>query len=106
MNNVFGAYGIEVNPRHLSLTADYMTSTGKISPFNRTTMAFSPSPLQKMTFETTSTFLRDAILHGNFLIFLSIIFLRLQRHFFNRIKIDLISRNYIVFHEIVQDFFL
>lgn len=64
MNSVFSAYGIEVNPRHLSLTADYMTATGKISPFNRATMGHSPSPLQKMTFETTSVFLRDAVLQG------------------------------------------
>lgn len=29
VKSVFGAYGIDVNPRHLSLTADYMTYTGQ-----------------------------------------------------------------------------
>ena len=48
MNNVFGVYGIEVNPRHLTLTSDYMTFTGAIKPFNRGAMADSASPLQKM----------------------------------------------------------
>ena len=33
--NVFGAYGIDVNPRHLSLIADYMTFDGTYKPFNR-----------------------------------------------------------------------
>lgn len=64
MNNVFGVYGIEVNLRHLSLTADYMTFTGKIQPFSRGAMANSVSPLQKMTFETTVSFMRDAIING------------------------------------------
>jgi hypothetical protein len=31
----FQAYGIEVNPRHLSLVADYMTFDGTYKPFNR-----------------------------------------------------------------------
>ena len=35
MNSVFGVYGIEVSKRHLSLTADHMTFTGEIAPFNR-----------------------------------------------------------------------
>ncbi|TMS34735.1 hypothetical protein L596_002267 [Steinernema carpocapsae] len=62
MNNVFSVYGIEVSPRHLSLTADYMTFTGFITPFSRGAMAASASPLQKMTFETTLTFLRDSLI--------------------------------------------
>ena len=33
--NVFSAYGITVNPRHLSLIADYMTFDGTYKPFNR-----------------------------------------------------------------------
>ena len=32
---VFSAYGITVNPRHLSLIADYMTFDGTYKPFNR-----------------------------------------------------------------------
>ncbi|CAI4231731.1 unnamed protein product [Auanema sp. JU1783] len=64
MANVFGVYGIDVSKRHLSLTADYMTFTGIIAPFNRGAMSSSASPLQKMTFETTIAFLRESILHG------------------------------------------
>uniref|UniRef100_A0A914HJX1 DNA-directed RNA polymerase n=1 Tax=Globodera rostochiensis TaxID=31243 RepID=A0A914HJX1_GLORO len=66
MNNVFGVYGIEVNPRHLLLTADYMTFTGEVQPFSRGAMADSASPLQKMTFETTVTFMREALISGQF----------------------------------------
>ena len=64
MNNVFGVYGIEVNPRHLTLTADYMTFGGDVQAFNRTAMAHSPSPLQKMTYETTMVFMQKAIVSG------------------------------------------
>lgn len=64
MNNVFGVYGIEVNHRHLSLTSDYMTFTGTIQPFSRGAMTNSVSPIQKMTFETTISFMRDAIING------------------------------------------
>ncbi|VDM68665.1 unnamed protein product [Strongylus vulgaris] len=63
MNNVFAVYGIEVSKRHLSLTADYMTYTGQIAPFNRAAMSSSSSPLQKMTFETTMAFMKEALLH-------------------------------------------
>uniref|UniRef100_A0A914NPG3 DNA-directed RNA polymerase n=1 Tax=Meloidogyne incognita TaxID=6306 RepID=A0A914NPG3_MELIC len=65
MNNVFGVYGIEVNPRHLTLTADYMTFGGDVQAFNRTAMAHSPSPLQKMTYETTMVFMQKAIVSGH-----------------------------------------
>ena len=63
---MFSVYGIDVNPRHLTLVADYMTFTGRIAPFSRTAMASSPSPLQKMTFETTMTFMRDTLIGGEF----------------------------------------
>ncbi|KAK6050021.1 hypothetical protein COOONC_12474 [Cooperia oncophora] len=64
MNSVFAVYGIEVSKRHLSLTADYMTFTGQIAPFNRGAMSASSSPLQKMTFETTMAFMKESLLHG------------------------------------------
>jgi RNA polymerase Rpb1, domain 5 len=64
MNQVFGVYGIQVDPRHLSLTADYMTYTGLLQPFNRNAMNLSASPLQKMTFETSMTFARETIVNG------------------------------------------
>lgn len=64
ITSVFGAYGIGVDYRHLSLIADYMTFEGMYKPFNRIAMESSASPLQKMSFETTMTFLRSAALHG------------------------------------------
>ena len=33
--SVFGVYGINVDPRHLALIADYMTFEGKYRPMNR-----------------------------------------------------------------------
>ncbi|KAI6183947.1 DNA-directed RNA polymerase subunit [Aphelenchoides bicaudatus] len=65
MNNVFGVYGIEVNPRHLTLVADHMTNTGSIQPFSRGAMNINASPLQKMTYETTLKFMRDAIVRDD-----------------------------------------
>lgn len=62
--NVFKAYGIVVNPRHLSLIADYMTFDGTYKPFNRIGIENNPSPFQQMTFETAIGFLRAATLAG------------------------------------------
>lgn len=62
--NVFGVYGIRVNPRHLTLVADYMCFSGVYSGFNRRGLASCASPLQQMTFESTLMFLKDAALGG------------------------------------------
>ncbi|VIO94432.1 Uncharacterized protein BM_BM6654 [Brugia malayi] len=62
---VFTPYGIDVNWRHLTLAADYMTFTGRIQPFSRGAMSLSASPLQRMTFETTIAFMRDALINGD-----------------------------------------
>eukprot|EP00095_Tigriopus_kingsejongensis_P009705 maker-scaffold1466_size39939-snap-gene-0.10 protein:Tk09705 transcript:maker-scaffold1466_size39939-snap-gene-0.10-mRNA-1 annotation:"GH20789" len=62
--NVFKAYGIVVNPRHLTLIADFMTFDGSYKPFNRIGIENNPSPLQQMTFETAISFLRNATLGG------------------------------------------
>jgi DNA-directed RNA polymerase I subunit RPA1 len=59
---VFEVYGISVDPRHLYLIADYMTADGQYRPFNRSGIDASPSPIHKMTFETTVNFLRQAAL--------------------------------------------
>ena len=59
---MFGVYGIEVDYRHLSLIADYMTVDGSYKPFNRIGMDNNTSPLQQMTFETAIAFLRAATL--------------------------------------------
>ena len=64
MKSVFGAYGINVNYRHLSLIADYMTFEGVYKPFNRIGIKSNASPLQKMSFETCLAFFKDACLLG------------------------------------------
>lgn len=62
IRGVFGAYGIEVDPRHLSLIADYMTFDGGYKAMNRIGMEETSSPLLQMSFETTLHFLRQAAL--------------------------------------------
>ncbi|PVV00927.1 hypothetical protein BB560_004674 [Smittium megazygosporum] len=66
ISNVFGVYHIEVDKRHLGLLADYMTFEGTYKPFNRVGIDSNVSPLAKMSFETTTNFLRDASVHGDF----------------------------------------
>jgi DNA-directed RNA polymerase I subunit RPA1 len=61
---VFGSYGINVNPRHLSLIADFMTRSGSYLPMNRNGMWTCPSPFLQMSFETTCTFLNKAAQEG------------------------------------------
>jgi len=61
---VFGVYGINVNYRHLSLVADFMTRKGSYIPFNRNGMMDCPSPYLQMSFETTCTFLTKAACEG------------------------------------------
>jgi DNA-directed RNA polymerase I subunit RPA1 len=67
MKQVFGAYGIHVDYRHLSLIADYMTFEGVYKPFNRIGIKTNASPLQKMSFETCLQFFKDACLYGKFI---------------------------------------
>merc|ERR1712139_15655 len=62
---VLGAYGIEVDPRHPGLLADYMTFEGGYRPLNRVGIGGSPSPLLQMSFETTSKFLVDAAMDSS-----------------------------------------
>lgn len=64
---MFGAYGIDVNYRHLSLVADYMTVDGSVKAFNRLALASNASPFQKMSFETSMNFYRDAVINGELL---------------------------------------
>ena len=65
ISGVFAVYGIEVDTRHLSLIADYMTFEGGYKPFNRIGIESSVSPFAKMSFETTFHFLTDATLRGD-----------------------------------------
>jgi len=66
IRNVFGAYGIKVDPRHLSLIADYMTFTGRYKACNRVHMDAKASPWLKMSFETTMKFLSETAIMGGF----------------------------------------
>ena len=61
ISSVFGHYGIYVNTRHLGLVADYLTKTGVYRGFNRRTMDFHPSPMQRITFETATSVLKHVI---------------------------------------------
>jgi hypothetical protein len=56
--------GIAVDPRHLSLVADYMCFEGVYKPLNRFGIRSSSSPLQQMTFETSFQFLKQATMMG------------------------------------------
>ncbi|PNS17562.1 DNA-directed RNA polymerase I subunit rpa1 [Sphaceloma murrayae] len=62
---VFAGHGIDVDYRHLSLIADFMTRGGGYKAFSRGGMAGNTSPFAKMSFETTVGFLRDAVLEGD-----------------------------------------
>ncbi|GAA6049814.1 hypothetical protein JCM3770_002174 [Rhodotorula araucariae] len=66
MSGVFSVYGIGVDYRHLTIIADYMTCEGGYKPFNRTGLSNNSSALLKASFETTSAFLAEAALHGDF----------------------------------------
>lgn len=79
VQDVFSAYSVSTDYRHLALVADYMvplctrlctfdsllpqTFEGSLRPFNRIGMATSTSPLLKMSFETTVQFLTEAALY-------------------------------------------
>uniref|UniRef100_A0A803XYB0 DNA-directed RNA polymerase I subunit RPA1 n=1 Tax=Meleagris gallopavo TaxID=9103 RepID=A0A803XYB0_MELGA len=64
IKDVFAVYGIVVDPRHLSLVADYMCFEGVYKPMNRFGIQSSSSPLQQMTFETSYKFLKEATMMG------------------------------------------
>ncbi|KAM0755051.1 DNA-directed RNA polymerase [Meredithblackwellia eburnea MCA 4105] len=66
MSGVFSVYGIGVDYRHLTIIADYMTCEGGYKPFNRTGLSNNTSPFLKASFETTSAFVAEAALHGDF----------------------------------------
>ncbi|XP_023107609.2 DNA-directed RNA polymerase I subunit RPA1 isoform X1 [Felis catus] len=65
IKDVFAVYGIEVDPRHLSLVADYMCFEGVYKPLNRFGIRSNSSPLQQMTFETSFQFLKQATMMGS-----------------------------------------
>ncbi|KAI9784669.1 MAG: hypothetical protein M1816_000785 [Peltula sp. TS41687] len=65
ISTVFQAHGgIQVDMRHLNLLADVMTRSGVFTAFSRVGgIATNPSPFLKMSFETTTQFLCEAVLH-------------------------------------------
>lgn len=65
IKDVFAVYGIKVDPRHLSLVADYMCFEGVYKPLNRHAIRSNSSPLQQMTFETSYKFLKQATMLGS-----------------------------------------
>lgn len=65
IRSVFGVYGINVDPRHLSLISDYMTFGGDYTAMNRNGMQTMSSPFLQMSFETTAQFLTQAALTGS-----------------------------------------
>ncbi|KAJ2985294.1 hypothetical protein NUW58_g5615 [Xylaria curta] len=65
LGGVFDGHGISVDRRHLNLIGDYMTRNGTFTPFNRNGLKGNVSPFTKMSFETTLSFLKDALLDGD-----------------------------------------
>ena len=57
----FQVYGIEVDARHLSLVADYMTWSGTYRALNRKGLEGGTSPLQQLSFEAALTFLKTSV---------------------------------------------
>ncbi|XP_047072217.1 DNA-directed RNA polymerase I subunit 1 [Lolium rigidum] len=65
VNAVFQPFGIDVNKRHLSLVADFMTSGGSYRPMSILGMAqFCTSPFGKMSFEQATRFISEAAFYG------------------------------------------
>ena len=62
MDAVFKGHSITVDMRHLNLIADFMTRAGGFKPFSRMGLESSVSPLHKASFETTTNFVREAVL--------------------------------------------
>ena len=60
LSSVFKMYGISIDPRHLSLIADYQTVDGRFRGCNRIAMECNVSPFQQMSFETPMKFLKDS----------------------------------------------
>jgi len=64
IRGVFAVYGISVDPRHLTLIADYMTYDGGFKAMNRIGMADASSSFLQMSYETTANFMIDAALNN------------------------------------------
>ncbi|XP_076069072.1 RNA polymerase I subunit RpI1 [Oratosquilla oratoria] len=62
IQSVHSAYDIKVDFRHLSLLADYFTCEGMYKACSRHHITSCISPIQKMSYETSTQFLKKAIL--------------------------------------------
>lgn len=61
----FSSYGVEIDYRHLSLIAEFMTHSGGYRAMSRFGgIAESISPFLKMSFETATKFIVEAASHG------------------------------------------
>jgi len=61
---VFESHSIKVDMRHLTLVADYMTRGGGFAAFSRIGMRDRRSAFAKMSFETTTKMLSEAVMDG------------------------------------------
>jgi len=62
LEQVFGVYDIQIDPRHLSMVADYMCTTGKYLGFNRRTLYNCRSPWLQMSFEAALMGLKKCVM--------------------------------------------
>lgn len=60
ITSVFDVYGIKIDIRHLYLVADYMTVDGTFKAFSRNAFTMDDSFIQKMSFESCFTNLKNA----------------------------------------------
>lgn len=56
-SQVFSAYSIDVDERHIALIADYMTQLGEIRSCSRNGIQAQPHPIAKASFERASWFI-------------------------------------------------
>ena len=64
VDSVFQNYCIDVDKRHLQLIADFVTNSGDWLGLSRHSMKKCASPMQQMSFETTTQFLKQVTMHG------------------------------------------
>jgi len=64
LQGVFDVYGIKIDPRHLTVIADYMTYSGSISGFNRDTFRSMGAPMQKISYESAYSYIKSTVLAG------------------------------------------
>lgn len=62
INKVFKHYGIKIDFRNIYLVVDFMSCEGYFTKLNRHELQFSPSCFQKMSFETTCSFLVQSVI--------------------------------------------